>query len=164
MEGSLFAGAVTLGLLGLAIYAFLEKILPVLPSFPFLIFVGMVGGEQSGGVGFSLAAVTIGSTLGALALFILGRRIDNGRMRAFGSRYGRYIFLSVERYDRVLASYRRRQFMVTLIGQLVPGTRNIMPVSAGTVGIRVMPFLIATLLSGLAWNATFLTLGYAMSG
>jgi alkaline phosphatase len=123
----------------------------------------MFGGGQSGGVGLSLAAVTVGSTLGASVLFIFGRRIKERKMRALAVRYGRYMLLSVERYDGLLTCYRRRHFAVTLFGQLVPGTRNITPVSAGTVGIGVMPFLIATLLSGLLWNASFLALGYAMS-
>ena len=163
MEASIFASAVAFGLTGLAIYAFVEKVLPVLPSFPFLIFVGMFGGGSSGGVMVSLIAITLGSTFGAMALFFLGRRVNEQKMRSLTARFGRYVMLPLDRYDDLVTSYRRRHFVVTLVGQLMPGTRNITPISAGTLGIAVIPFLFATMLSGLAWNASFLTLGYTLA-
>ena len=161
MDSSLFVGALSFGFVGLALYAFVEKLIPVLPSFPFLIFVGMFG-EPTGGVGFSLFAITIGSTLGAVALFMVGRRIDERRVRAVAVRFGRFLFLPVEKYDRLTVRYREHGFSLTMLGQLLPGARNITPLSAGTAGVEMLPFALAAALSGALWNAAFLSCGYLM--
>lgn len=160
MDASLFANVLGLGMTGLALYAFAEKFLPIIPSFAFLIFVGMAAGGQPSGVGLSLLAITLGSTLGAVALFFVGRQVDARKIRSFAARFGRYILLPVERYDRVVAGYRRHHFRVILFGQLVPAARNYTPISAGTVGVAFLPFLVATILSALLWNASFLTVGF----
>lgn len=160
MDAALFAETLRFGMAGLALYAFAEKFLPFIPSFAFLMFVGMTAGGQPADVGLSFLAVTMGSMLGTVALFSLGRYINEQRIRSFAARFGGYLFLSVEGFDRLVAAYRRRQFRVTLIAQFIPVARNYTALSAGTVGIAFVPFFLATIPGTFLWNTLFLTLGY----
>lgn len=160
MDTSLFVNVIGFGLFGLVLYAFAEKFLPVIPSSAFIIFVGIAAGGQPAGIGLSLLALTLGSTLGAAALFLVGRHIDERRIRSFALRFGHYMLLPVERYDGLLAAYRHRHFQVSLLSQVVPIARNYTALSAGAVGVAFLPFLAATILGAFVWNTSFLTLGY----
>ena len=150
------------GLVGLVLYAIAEKFLPIIPSFPFLILIGTLADKNDNGLGISILAITFGSTVGAVALFLIGRRVDEKNVQALATRFGRYVLLTVDRYDRLIASFRRRHFLVVLCSQFVPGARNYTPISAGTVGVAFLPFLCATVIGALIWNAAFVTLGHLL--
>jgi membrane protein DedA with SNARE-associated domain len=148
--------------LGAALVALAEKFLPLMPSSAFLILLGMkaVGGPED--LAVMLAATTIGSSLGCLCLYALGRALGEGRCATFVARYGRYISLSRARYDHLVEGYRRHHFQVTLFGQTIPTARAYLPVPAGIVRMAPGRFVLAILLGTSIWNGGFLTLGYMM--
>lgn len=151
-----------LGLAGFGWLAFMEKLLPIPPSHVLLMLLGMssVSGVEE------LAVVTLvtalGSTVGSLFWLAMGRWLGPARADALARRFGKYVFLPHATYQRLAQSYRRDHFRVTLLAQLVPVARIYLAIPAGALQIAALPFIVATLLGSLLWNAVFLAGGYIM--
>lgn len=142
--------------------ALAEKLIPIVPSYVLLLFLGMTTVTDANDLVLTMLATTLGSTLGGYCWYRLGRAIGAHRIETLVSRFGRYIFLSQSLYERMTQAYVHNQFRVTLIGQLIPTVRIYLALPAGVLGVAVRGFLVATMLGALAWNAALLTLGYAL--
>jgi membrane protein DedA with SNARE-associated domain len=145
------------GMLGLFAAASFERLVPVLPSYVLLVAIGVGASREAWGFVPALAAVTAGSVLGCAALFRLSLAIGEARLRriaAFCGLPGRHI-------DRLMGAFLQRQWQFSLLGQLTPGLRLVMPGVAGLLGAKPSVFLCATALGVLAWNLIFLLGGYA---
>jgi membrane protein DedA with SNARE-associated domain len=153
-----------LGLAGLVLGAVLEKIFPVVPSHVLLIGLGMLGVSSTHDLAVTIAACTIGSTLGSLAWYSLGRRLGAARGEALVERFGRFIFFHANLYRRLMRAYADRRFLVTAGGQMIPAVRVYLAFPAGVLALPVRGFAAATFLGALTWNAPLISLGYAMRG
>lgn len=148
--------------LAACLLALTEKFLPILPSSALLIFLGMKAVAGPGDLALVVAATTLGSSLGCLCLYVLGRRLGEAGCAAVVARYGRYLLLSRARYDRWARGYRHHHFPVTLFGQTVPAARAVLPLSAGMFGMTPGRFMLAIALGASIWNGSFLTIGYIL--
>ena len=163
MDQSFFASIVGFGMIGLVLFTFAEKFVPMFPSSAFLIFVGVTVAADPAYAWLFWLSTTIGSTLGAVAMYSLGRFVEPQRIRRFIQRFGRYALVPMSRYDHFVDAYRRRQFPITLFGQVMPVVRNYLALSAGTAGVTFLPFLAATMIGVTLWNTPFIVLGYLLS-
>ncbi|MFC5489873.1 DedA family protein [Dokdonella soli] len=157
------AALLSFGLLGVGCIAVVGKFIPVVPSYVLLLFLGMTTSDR-GTLALTIMVTTIGSTVGALGWYGLGRALGQQRIDALVIRFGRYVFLNESLYRRMTGAYRRAPFRVTLIGQTIPCARIYIGMPAGVLGLEPRAFLAATMLGTLAWNAPFLSLGYALRG
>ncbi len=149
------------GLLGLCGLATLEKFIPVAPSYVLLICLGAsMQGVRA--LAAALVAVTIGSALGALGWYAIGRAMGARRVDRAVARYGRYVGLTGAFYARLVSAYLGNHFWVTLIGQTLPSVRIYLALPAGVFMLRLRPFVLATLIGATLWNAPFLGLGYLL--
>ncbi|TPI20666.1 DedA family protein [Mesorhizobium sp. B4-1-1] len=158
----LLSAALGLGLFGAACLAFTEKILPVPPSHVLLLLLGMTRAPDLAALGSLLVVTTLASTTGCLFWYALGVRLGPVRAGALVGRFGRYIFLRRETYLRFSAAYCRNHIRASLLAQFVPTVRNYLPIAAGALRLPALPFVLATMLGAMLWNAGFLVAGYAM--
>ncbi len=158
------AALLTLGLIGIALLALVEKLLPILPSHVVFLFLGMSAVSDGEDLVLTILAATGGSTIGALCWYALGRTLGAKRSERLVVRFGRYVFLNTSRYKRLTDAYRRNHFKVTLVGQIIPGVRLYLPLPAGVLRLSPSSFLGATLLGTLMWNSPLLALGYILRG
>lgn len=152
------------GLVGVGLLAFGEKLIPVVPSYVLLIFLGMTCGPQVGDLALLILVTALGSTAGALCWYGCGRAFGAARSEGLVERYGRYVCLSPELYRRMTLAYRRRRWWVTLFGQLIPVVRLYLPIPAGVLKLAPGGFASATFLGSLLWNAAFASLGVGLRG
>jgi membrane protein DedA with SNARE-associated domain len=150
------------GIAGVAMIALAEKLIPIVPSYVLLVFLGMTIVAGPRGLTLTIVATTLGSTVGSLCWYGLGRAVGAHRIEALVSNFGRYVFLSPSLYQRMTRAYLRNQIWVTLLGQVVPTARIYLSLPAGVLRIALPGFLVATLAGSLIWNACLLTLGYAV--
>lgn len=153
-----------LGLAGLVLGAVLEKIFPIVPSHVLLIGLGLLGVSGTRDLVVTIAACTVGSTLGSLAWYSLGRRLGAERGEALVERFGRFVFFHANLYRRLMRAYAHRGFTVTAAGQMIPAVRVYLAFPAGVIALPVRTFAAATFLGALTWNAPLITFGYAMQG
>lgn len=150
------------GLLGVGFLAFTEKILPLPPSHVLLLFLGMTSASDGYALALLLLVTVLGSGVGAMFWYALGRRLGTDRADALAERFGKYVFLRFATYQKLAQGYRRHHFRASLIAQWIPTVRNYLPVAAGALRLPVLPFASATVIGIVVWNMGFLIVGYLM--
>lgn len=147
-----------LGYVGLAAVMVIENLFPPIPS---EVVLPLAGYQVSrGGLTFALAlgAATVGSLIGALALYGLGR--SGGRTLIL--RFGPLLRISPAQLQRAEAWFARRGDWVVLLGRMVPGARSLVSVPAGLARMPIGRFCALTILGSLAWNALLIGIGQAL--
>lgn len=148
-----------IGVFGLAVF---EKLIPIIPSYLFLIILGSSATNWREVI-TALVATSAGSIAGTLCHYIIGWSLGERRIAAFVHRFGKYIFLPEERYTHLARLFSRNHFRIALVGQLVPVVRLYLAVPAGVLGIRMEQFLLASLFGVVLYNSVFLCFGRALS-
>jgi alkaline phosphatase len=162
MDSLPYASLLSYSFAGVAAIGLIEKFIPVMPSYVMLVLFGMtlVGSNSD------LAAITLcsagGSIAGGFIWYCFGRLIGAERCERFVARYGKYILLKPDLYQRLSNAYQRNHFWVTTIGQVVPTARIYLALPAGVIRLPMAPFFLATAIGTLAWNGPLIALGYLL--
>lgn len=151
------------GLAGMFAISFLEKFIPIAPSYVLFMLLGMTA-ESPPALLALLIATIAGSLIGSLGWYGIGRWLGEFRVEAAVARFGKYIFFRLPTYHRLAASYRGNRFVVTMLGQTVPVARVYLGLPAGVLRLPLVSFAAAAALGILAWNLTFLALGFVLRG
>ncbi|MFC5067355.1 DedA family protein [Flaviflagellibacter deserti] len=152
------------GAFGFVLCALVERIVPVLPFYLMLVVLGMTSIASGHDLAIAAIACTMGSTLGSLGWYLIGRWLGAERGEALVARFGRYVFFDLHQYRRLTASYMRDRFWITVVGQTIPAVRIYLAFPAGVLGLPPVGFAAATFLGALAWNTPLLALGYVLRG
>jgi alkaline phosphatase len=151
------------GLVGIGCLAVVEKFVPLFPSYVLLMFLGMTVSD-SATLAMTILVTTVGSVIGAVGWYGLGRALGSERIESLVARYGKFVLLRPSLYERLTGAYRSNHFWVTLVGQTLPTVRIYLALPAGVLRLEPRAFLAATSLGTLIWNMPFLSLGYALRG
>lgn len=145
-------------LVGLSVLAASAAIEYVFPPFPGD-FVTVLGAVLVTGYGWSffavLAAVMLGSVLGAFAAFEVGEVW--ARRRAADPHA-----VPRPRLDAIVARFRRHGSAYVVINRFVPGIRGLIFVAAGLAGLPRRSVLFYAAISALLWNLALMGLGVAL--
>ncbi len=131
--------------------------LPV-PSEAVMPFAGFLVGEGTlSAVGVVLFA-TLGSLVGSLLSYVIGR---------FGgqplvARFGKYILLDQEDLERTDRFFRRRGGLTVFVARFIPVVRHLISLPAGFAGMRILPFCLFTVAGAGLWNAFLTWCGYIL--
>ncbi|MBP9812246.1 DedA family protein [Candidatus Gracilibacteria bacterium] len=133
-----------------------SSIIPV-PSEFVMIPAGWIA--KSGGLDPVLATLVggIGSVVGATAnYFILGRWVG----KPFLEKYGKYILITKEKYQRSEDLFLKNQNLYTFLGRLIPVVRHLISIPAGIFRMPLTPFWIITFLGATLWCGILVWLGW----
>ncbi|QGG94232.1 DedA family protein [Actinomarinicola tropica] len=148
-----------LGVLGVGALTLLENLFPPIPSEVVLPLAGYLAERDRMHLLGAVVAATIGSLIGALALYGLGRRWGEQRVNDL---LVRVPLVEREDLDRAQAWFRRHGGSSVLIGRLVPGVRSIVSLPAGFQAMPFPAFIGLTLLGTVAWNCLLVGAGYLL--
>ena len=99
----------------------------------------------------------LGSVVGALAnYYILGRWLG----KPFLERYGKYILITKEKYEKAEKLFLQNDRMYTFIGRLIPVIRHLISIPAGIFRMRMIPFVSITFLGATLWCGILVAIGY----
>ncbi|MEC7737898.1 MAG: DedA family protein [Cyanobacteriota bacterium] len=137
-----------------AIFAamFLENLFPPIPSELIMPLGGFY--VQQGQLQFLpvVLAGLLGTLLGALPWYGIGRVINEKRLEVWLSRHGRWIGISPAELARSRRWFNRYGTALVFWGRLVPGIRTLISVPAGIELMPFAPFLIWTTAGSLIWT------------
>ena len=137
-----------------AIFAamFLENLFPPIPSELIMPLGGFY--VQQGQLQFLPVVVAglLGTLLGALPWYGIGRVINEKRLEVWLSRHGRWIGISPAELARSRRWFNRYGTALVFWGRLVPGIRTLISVPAGIELMPFAPFLIWTTAGSLIWT------------
>ncbi len=152
----------TMGYPGLVIVMFLENVFPPIPSEVILPLAGSLALEGR----FTLLGVTvmgsIGSMAGALVFYGLGYLFGENRVRVLMRRYGRWLMLSEEDFDRALTWFDRYGEKVIFFGRMVPIVRSLISIPAGIAGMNLGYFGAYTAVGTALWSFLLAFAGYLL--
>ena len=84
----------SLGYVGIVLLMFLENVFPPLPSELIMPLAGFAASRGELDIALVIVAGTLGSVLGALPLYYLGKLVGEARLAAWADRYGKWLTLS----------------------------------------------------------------------
>lgn len=147
------------GYLGILLLIALENLFPPIPSEVILPFAGFL--VTSGSLAFwgVVAFATLGSLIGALILYTLGRVLHVERIYAIVERYGKWLQLRVSDVQRAERWFDKYGGWTVLLCRMVPIIRSLISIPAGMARMSLVPFLFFTTIGTLLWNLLLVGVG-----
>lgn len=140
---------------GLAIA--LENLFPPLPSEIILPLAGFTASQGNFSMAAALFWTTLGSVVGALALYGLGAWLGRDRMRRLVSKVP---LVDLEDVDKVEAWFERHGYKAVFFGRMIPLFRSLISIPAGIERMHLLTFTALTTAGSLIWNAIFIVAGF----
>ncbi|MEU8164647.1 DedA family protein [Micromonospora parva] len=137
----------------------LENLFPPIPSEVILPLAGFVAAQGRMSLFGAIFWTTLGSVLGALALYLIGAALGRDRMRAIVARLP---LVKLSDVDRTEAWFLRHGVKAVFFGRMIPIFRSLISIPAGVERMPVSTFLLYTTLGSLIWNTTFVLAGYLL--
>ena len=139
----------------LAVLAFLDAIVPVVPSETSVITAGVLASAGDLSLPLVVVFAAVGAFLGDNTAYFLGRR--------YGARINDRFFRSEKARKRVDWAQRQvseRGGELIAIGRFIPGGRTVVTLSAGTLGYPWRRFVLFDAAAALGWALYASLLGY----
>ncbi len=152
----------SLGYLGIALLMALETLIPPIPSELIMPLAGFTINQGKLNFTLFIIAGTIGSVLGAIPWYFLGKYWGLKRIKKIAERYGKWITLSGEDLEKVKIWFDRRGNLAVLIGHLVPGIRTYISLPAGINKMPLWSFLTYSILGTFLWVSFLTGTGYIL--
>lgn len=152
----------SLGYVGIVLLMFLENVFPPLPSELIMPLAGFSASRGELDIVLVILAGTLGSVLGALPLYSLGKLVGEARLAAWADQYGRWLTLSGGEIQRADAWFDRHGHKTVLFGRLVPGARSLLSIPAGISGMNLAKFLLYTGIGTGLWSSLLAVAGYLL--
>jgi membrane protein DedA with SNARE-associated domain len=149
----------TLGAPGAGLAVALESIFPPIPSELILPLAGFAASRGTLGLVPVLIWTTIGSLVGAVALYWIGRRTGLDRLRRVADKLPLTDGDDVTRTDDW---FDRHGGKAVFFGRMIPLFRSLISVPAGVNRMGMPAFIAFTLAGSLIWNTVLVLAGYLL--
>ncbi len=150
------------GYVGVGALVALANVIPPVPVELMLPLAGFLTGEGKLSFPLVVLSATVGSVVGALALYTLGYWLGEERLRRLIKRFGRFLLLKESDLDRAQRWFDHHGGKAVAIGRFIPGMRKVVPIPAGVAGMPVLRFVAyVALANGLA-NSLLIGLGWLL--
>src|SRR3954454_17785017 len=146
----------TLGPIGVGFSILLETVVPPIPSEAVLGAAGVLIDSPAAFLAV-VGCATVGSILGALFFYFIGRALGPRRSHAL---LDRLPLVETEDVDETFAWFERHGRSAVFLGRIVPIVRSFISVPAGVVRMPLGQFLLFSAAGSLIWNTVLVTLGW----
>ena len=149
----------SLGYSGVALLMFVENVFPPIPSELIMPLAGFTAGRGDlSFVGVVLAGA-LGSLLGQLPLYYLGRWVGEDQLVAWAERYGKWLTVSGKDIRRADDWFDKHGHKTVFFARLVPGVRSLISIPAGLSEMHLPTFLLYSALGTGLWAFILAALG-----
>ena len=147
------------GPIGVGLAVFAENIFPPIPSEVILPLAGFTAAGGAFSPHAALVWATVGSIVGALALYGLGAWLGRHRMYRLADRMPLVDMEDVAKTERWFIRYG---YWTVFLGRMVPVFRSLISIPAGLGKMNLVTFGLWTTLGSGIWNAILIYLGYVL--
>ena len=147
-----------LGAIGVGFAILLETVVPPIPSEAVLGLAGVLINDGRLSIVPVVLCATLGSILGALFFYYVGRALGPRRSHAF---LDRLPLVETEDVDKTFAWFERHGRSAVFFGRMVPIVRSFISVPAGVVRMPLPQFVLYSAVGSLIWNSVLIGLGVA---
>lgn len=147
---------------GIALLMLLENVFPPIPSELIMPLAGYTATQGKLNIVLVVIAGSIGSLLGALLWYYVGRWLGCERVRRFAATHGRWLTITPGEVDHARDWFRRHCGKSVFIGRLVPAVRTLISIPAGIAEMPLVPFLVYSTAGTVLWTGLLATAGYLL--
>ncbi len=147
----------TLGAPGAGLAIALENLFPPLPSEAILPLAGFTAARGDLSLTAVLIWTTIGSVVGAVALYGIGALLGEERMMRLAAKLPLIKLSDIEKTQAWFARHGRK---TVFFGRMIPIFRSLISIPAGVTRMPMATFLLFTTLGSAIWNTVFVLAGY----
>lgn len=148
----------SLGPVGVGLAILAETVIPPIPSEAVLGLAGVLINDGEMNIVPVVLFATLGSVLGAIFFYYVGRVLGPRRSHAF---LDRLPLVETGDVDKTFAWFERHGRSAVFFGRMVPIVRSFISVPAGVVRMPIGQFLLFTAAGSLIWNSVLIGLGVA---
>jgi membrane protein DedA with SNARE-associated domain len=149
----------TLGPIGVGALVALETLFPPIPSELILPLSGYLASQGRMSLAMVIIGATVGSLVGALALYWAGAALGQKRLRRLAERMP---LVEVGDLERAEGWFDRHGGLAVLIGRVVPVVRSLVSVPAGVEHMPLWRFVLYTIVGSGVYNLVLVGLGYVL--
>ena len=117
---------------------------------------GFLAQQGKMNIGLAILCGTFGSLFGAYVNYFAARHLG----RPLLLKYGRYVWITEEKFTRVENFFLRHGEISTFLGRLLPVVRHLISLPAGLAGMGHLRFSLYTLLGAGIWVTVLTYIGY----
>lgn len=148
------------GYLGILFLLAVETIFPPIPSEVILTFGGFATTFTSMTFLGVVIVSTIGSVLGALALYFLGLYLNLEKVeKLFNSNIGKKLHLKVTDLNKAQKWFDKYGEKTVFFGRFIPIVRSLVSIPAGMAKMSLTSFMTLTIIGSTIWNVILIYLG-----
>lgn len=148
------------GYIGITLLIAVENLFPPIPSEVILTFAGFATTISKITVIGTILASTLGSVLGAIVLYFIGRFLSEERIdKIVSGKLGKILGLDKEDIHKAFSWFESKGKFAVFFGRFIPIVRSLVSVPAGMSKMLITPFLILTTIGSFIWNTVLIILG-----
>ncbi|GAA1625711.1 MULTISPECIES: DedA family protein [Brevibacterium] len=147
----------TLGPLGVGFLVFLDNIFPPIPSELVLPLAGFTASRGQLSLVLAIVFATIGSVVGALVLYAVGRWIGLDRIVRIAVKMP---LVDVADVHKTIAWFDRHGDKAVFFGRMIPIFRSLISIPAGMRAMPMLKFLLLTAAGSTIWNTILIVAGF----
>lgn len=152
----------SLGYVGIALLMFLENLFPPIPSELIMPLAGFTIAQGKMQFTPAVLAGILGTVLGTLPWYFLGKFVGEDRLRLWADRYGKWLTLSANDIDKADRWFKQHGLKAVFFCRLVPGIRTLISLPAGLNNMNLVQFLIYSTLGTSLWIILLTVAGYKL--
>jgi membrane protein DedA with SNARE-associated domain len=152
----------SLGYLGIVLLMILENLFPPLPSELILPAAGFAAAQGKLNLIGVVLCGALGSVLGTLPLYFIGRVVNEERLVRWADRYGRWLTVSGDDVHKADDWFDRHGPRAVLFGRMVPGIRSLLSLPAGMSEMSLPRFLMYSAIGSALWATLLCGAGYLL--
>lgn len=151
------------GYMGICFLITVENLFPPIPSEIILPFGGFMTTYTNLSVWGVIFFSTIGSTVGALLLYRLGRFFTPQKLeRMLNTKVCKMLGFKKDDVQKTVDWFDKKGKKAVLFGRCVPIIRSLVSIPAGMAGMELTLFLFYTVIGSTVWNFLLVSLGAAL--
>ena len=150
------------GYFGIAFLIAIENVFPPIPSEVILTFGGFMTSNTNMTITGVIIVSTIGSVIGAIILYLLGRLLTKERLyKLVDGRIGKILRFKKQDIDKSEEWFSKKGKSTVLFCRFIPIVRSLISIPAGMTKMEFSLFLTYTIIGSAIWNSVLTYLGFA---
>lgn len=148
------------GYIGICFLIAIENIFPPIPSEVILIGGGFLTTTIDLNVYIMIIAATLGSLIGAIALYFIGKIFNKERLKKIISgKIGKVLRLKEKDIDMADEWFDKKGNITVFFCRFIPIVRSLISIPAGMSEMPMIKFLVYTTVGSLIWNTVLIFIG-----
>lgn len=148
------------GYWGIGFLMAVENIFPPIPSEVILTFSGFMTTLSGMQTYLVILSATIGSVIGALALYLIGRLIPKKTIQnILSGKIGLYIHITTNDLSKAGVWFSEKGHFAVFFCRFIPIVRSLISIPAGMTQMNLVKFIFLTTCGSAIWNTVLVWLG-----